>query len=166
MEHLEDCEHGLRITLPASKGDRAGKGVAVGIPYGSSRRALPGARAAPLAARGAGITEGPVFRRIWATPRPANPAPDWTPTLVVGTQPIDPGTVARIVKAISGAAAGFGAARAERPHPQARRDEHTPRIAASIPPGSSSSAGTPAMPRWPPIEEGDLFEDNALNGVL
>jgi hypothetical protein len=51
VEHIEDCEHGLRITLPVSKGDRAMKGVVVGIPHGS-RRALPGARAAALAARG------------------------------------------------------------------------------------------------------------------
>ena len=50
-----------------------------------------------------------MFRRIWTTPRPANPPPGWTPTQVVGTQPIDPGTVARIVKA-RGAAAGFDAA--------------------------------------------------------
>jgi hypothetical protein len=106
--------------------------------------------------RAAGITEGPVFRRIWATPRPANPAPDWTPTLVVGTQPIDPGTVARILKAIRGAA-GFGAAVLSGHFAQARRDEHTPHPAWLKQLGRHASYY---------LEAGDLFEDNALNGVL
>ena len=44
---LEACEHGLRVTLPVSKGDRRGKGVVVAVPYGSDR-AVPGAGAAAL----------------------------------------------------------------------------------------------------------------------
>jgi hypothetical protein len=46
----------------------------------------------------AGITAGPVFRRIWATPRPQHPPPGWTPTHVVGWHALDPGSLARIVK--------------------------------------------------------------------
>jgi hypothetical protein len=80
-EHLEDHGHRMRITLPASKGGRARKGVQVGIPYGMSElcpvRALIRWRAAAAI--------GPVLD-------PHNA--------------IDPGTVARIVKARS-AAAGF-----------------------------------------------------------
>ena len=34
VAHIEAAEHGLRITLPRSKGDRTAKGVAVGIPHG------------------------------------------------------------------------------------------------------------------------------------
>jgi hypothetical protein len=47
-----------------------------------------------------------VLRRLWTTPRPTNPPPGWSPTHMVGWQAIDPGTVARIVKA-RGVAAGF-----------------------------------------------------------
>ena len=56
----------------------------------------------------AGITQGPLFRRIWTPPPPLNPPPGWMPTYVVGHQAIDPRTVARIVQA-RGAAAGFDA---------------------------------------------------------
>ena len=108
VDHIEDCEHGLRITLPISKGDRARKGVQVGIPYGRSEfcpvRALARWRDA------AGITSGPVFRRIWVPPRSRHAPPDGVPSYTVGWQAIDARTVARIVQA-RGAAAGFDPAR-------------------------------------------------------
>ncbi len=113
----------------------------------------------------ASISEGAIFRRIWATPRPKHPAPEWTPVHVVGPDAIDPGTVARIVKA-RGKAAGFDAdllgghslkrgamntAKDRRVHPtqlkQLGRDANYATLGAYL-------------------EEGDLFEDNALNGVL
>jgi hypothetical protein len=65
VEHLAETEHGLRITLPVSKGDRAMKGAVVGIPYGQSE--LCPVRALRRWLDAAGITEGPLFRRIWAT---------------------------------------------------------------------------------------------------
>jgi len=68
--NLEACEHGLRITLPFSKGDRESKGVVVGIPYGSS--ALCPVRALERWRAAAGIMAGPVFCRIWTTPGPSS----------------------------------------------------------------------------------------------
>jgi hypothetical protein len=50
------------------------KGVVVGIPYGTSD--LCPVRALRRWQQAAGITAGPVFRRIWATPRPPRPKPD------------------------------------------------------------------------------------------
>ena len=163
LGHIENTEHGLRITLPVSKGDRGLKGVEVGIPYGSSE--LCPVRALRRWLQAASISEGAVFRRIWATPRPKDPAPGWTPIHVVGPDAIDPGTVARIVKA-RGKAAGYDAdllgghslkrgamntAKDRRVHPtqlkQLGRHANYATLGAYL-------------------EEGDLFEDNALNGVL
>jgi hypothetical protein len=76
VAHLEAAEHGLRITLPFSKGDRGSKGVLIGIPYGAS--ALRPVRALARWRDAAGITAGPLLRRIWTTPRPKNPPPGWT----------------------------------------------------------------------------------------
>jgi len=72
---LEAAEHGLRITLPFSKGDRESKGVQVGIPYGTSD--LCPVRALQRWRDAAGIATGPLFRRIWVTPRPKNAPADW-----------------------------------------------------------------------------------------
>jgi integrase len=160
---LEEGEHGLRITLPFSKGDRESKGVQVGIPYGTSE--LCPVRALKRWLDAAGITRGPLFRRIWATPRPESPPAGWTPTYIVGDNAIDPRTVARIVQA-RGAAAGFDAqglgghslkrgamntAKDRRVHPTQLKQLGRHRSYATL------SAY---------IEEGDLFEDNALSGVL
>ena len=49
VDHLEPRERGLRLTLPRSKGDRAGSGVTVAIPYGATE--LCPVRAAPRAGR-------------------------------------------------------------------------------------------------------------------
>jgi hypothetical protein len=49
---------------------------------------------------------GPVFRRIWTPPPPANPPAGWTPIHVAGHAALDAGSIARIVKT-RGAAAGF-----------------------------------------------------------
>lgn len=163
VEHLEETEHGVRVALPLSKGDRQAKGTVVGIPYGRSDLCPIRALRRWLAA--AGIATGPLFRRIWVTPRPANPQPGWTPTLVVGTEPLDPGSIARIIK-VRGAAAGFdpsvlsghslkrgamNTAKDRRVHPAQIKQL-----------GRHASYATLAAY----LEEGDLFADNALNGVL
>ncbi len=81
-----------------------------------------------------------MFRRIRTTPRPKDPPPGW--------QAIDTGAV------LGGH--NLGAARST-----------PPRTAASTPFSSRSSAATQATPTLAAyIEEGDPFEDNALNGVL
>jgi integrase len=161
--HLEEAEHGLRITLPFSKGDRESKGVEVGIPYGVSELCPVRALNRWLAA--SGIAEGAVFRRIWATPRPKDAPAGWTPTHVLGTEPVDPGTIARIVKA-RGLAAGFdpkvlgghslkrgamNTAKDRRVHPTQLKQLGRHRSYATL---------------TAYIEDGDLFEDNALSGVL
>jgi len=100
LEHLEPAARGLRLTLPLSKGDRAGTGVSVALPLGTT--ALCPVRALRRWQDAAGLTDGPLFRRIWRPPaRGGVPRP---PT--VGTQPIDGRTVARIVQARA-AAAGY-----------------------------------------------------------
>jgi integrase len=103
LEHLEAAPRGLRLTLPLSKGDRDGKGVTVALPLGTTE--LCPVRALRRWQDAAGLTDGPLFRRIWLPPaRGGVPRPP-----AVGTQPIDPRTVARIVQARA-AAAGFDAA--------------------------------------------------------
>jgi site-specific recombinase XerC len=145
VSHLEAAEHGLRITLPFSKGDRESKGVQVGIPYGASD--LCPVRALARWRDAAGITAGPLFRRIWATPRPANPPAGWRPIHVVGQAALDR-------QALGGHSLKRGAmntARDRRVHPAQLKQL-----------GRHKSYATLAAY----IEEGDLFEDNALNGVL
>jgi integrase len=95
VEHLEPCDRGLRLTLPLSKGERGGRGVTVAIPYGTTE--LCPVRALRQWQSAAGITEGPVFRRIWTPPR--GRTGQNTPLPRVGYAAIDAGTVARIVQA-------------------------------------------------------------------
>jgi hypothetical protein len=70
VERLEACERGLRLTPPETKGERTGRGVTVAIPYGSTE--LCPVRALRQWQQAAGITEGPVFRRIWNPPSGRN----------------------------------------------------------------------------------------------
>jgi integrase len=100
VEHLELRERGLRLTLPRSKGERAGRAVTVAIPYG--RTELCPVRAVRHWQEAASISEGALFRRIWVPPAGSGALP--SPR--VGTAAIDPGTVARIVKKRA-QAAGF-----------------------------------------------------------
>ncbi len=101
VEHLEERERGLRLTLPRSKGERTGKGVTVALPYGVTENCP--VRALRRWLKASGITSGPVFRRIWQTPGRFL-KPGQAPTYVVGTAAIQPITVARIVQARAAAA--------------------------------------------------------------
>ena len=102
VEHLEPRDRGLRLTLPRSKGERAGRAVTVAIPYGNTE--LCPVRALRRWQGTAGITEGALFRRIWSPPLSQAGGPP--PRPVIGQEAIDAGTVARIVKKRA-AAAGF-----------------------------------------------------------
>ena len=104
VEHLEARARGLRLTLLHSKGERAGRAVTVAIPYGTT--ILCPVRALRRWLDAAGITEGPIFRRIWLPPSRALAAAAPRPGPVIGEDAIDAGTVARIVKARA-QAAGF-----------------------------------------------------------
>jgi integrase len=163
LADLEECEHGLRVTLPVSKGDRRAKGVVVAVPYGSTE--LCPVRALQRWCTAAGISEGAVFRRIRRLPprrgAPAGEAPVW----VVGSAAIDPGTVARIVKA-RGAAAGFDAASLGG-HSLKRGAMNTAKD-RRVHPSQLKRLGRHAS--WATLaaylEEGDLFEEHPLQGVL
>jgi site-specific recombinase XerD len=62
VERLEQTERGLRLTIPQSKGSQAAA-VIVPLPYGETE--LCPVRALARWREAAGITTGPVFRRIW-----------------------------------------------------------------------------------------------------
>ncbi len=102
FEHLEKTDRGIRLTLPQTKGEQT-DAVTVPLPYGDTELCPVHALEAWMQA--AGLTEGPVFRRIWLPPRPKPsttgepPPPPATPAPAparIGTQAISPQTVAQI----------------------------------------------------------------------
>jgi site-specific recombinase XerC len=95
LEHLTECERGLELYLPVSKGDREGKGETVPLPYGQTALCPVSALHAWFDA--VGITEGAAFRRIWRSPPPKD-KPEAEARFLVGADAIDDGTVARIIK--------------------------------------------------------------------
>ena len=97
---------GLRLTLPRSKGDRAGTGATVVVPAGTTALCPLAAYQAWISA--AGIAQGPVFRRVHVQPRPKTTPAGWVPSVTLGVHALDDGTIARIVKARA-RAAGFDA---------------------------------------------------------
>jgi hypothetical protein len=113
----------------------------------------------------AGISAGPVFRRIWTPLRSAETPAGWIPAYVVGLQAIDARTVARIIKA-RGAAAWFDRA-ALGGHSLKRGALNTAKDLrihpARLEPLGRHNSYTPLAAH---IEEGDLFADHALRGVL
>ena len=159
-EQLETTERGLRLTLPQTKGSQT-DAVTVPLPYGQTElcpvRALAAWRTA------AGITAGPVFRRIWL-PRQAR-AGEPPPPPRIGSQSITPWAVAEIVKARA-AAAGFGG-RDFGGHSLKRgalttgmdRGEHPAKLKRLGRHKSFDVLGEY-------LEFGDLFEGHPLNGVL
>jgi integrase len=122
VEQLEKTERGMRLTLPQTKGSQA-DAVIVPLPYGQTE--LCPVRALTAWLEAAGITSGPVFRRIWLpkktlsrsgrqdSERPerqtgGQPPLGATPRLPqIGSQPITPWAVAEIVKSRA-QQAGFG----------------------------------------------------------
>jgi hypothetical protein len=66
IERLEKTDRGLRLTIPQTKGSQTDS-VVVPLPYGRTELCPVRALNAWLAA--AGITDGPVFRRIWLPAR-------------------------------------------------------------------------------------------------
>ena len=102
VEHFEPRARGLQLTLPSSKSARAGGSVTIAIPTGSTA-------ACPVKAlyrwlEAAGIREGAVFHRIWRPPAGGGHDQVGIRSQIVGHQPIDPRTVARIIQARAGAA--------------------------------------------------------------
>jgi len=163
VEHLEARERGLRLTLPRSKGDRTGSGVAVAIPYGTTE--LCPVRALRRWQDAADITAGPVFRRIWRPPSRRKPDAAPLPAPVIGTAAIDAGTVARIVKARA-AAAGFDP-RALGGH-SLKRGALTTGMDRGVHPTRLKQLGRhksyAVLDEY--LELGDPFESHPLSGVL
>ena len=103
VKDLEVRERGLRLTLSRSKGERAGKAVTVAIPYGAT--SLCPVRALRRWQAAAGIQDGALFRRTWVPPSPPKGSGP-LPCPAIGSEPLDPGSIARIVKRRA-LAAGF-----------------------------------------------------------
>ena len=106
---LDRTDQGYELTLKRSKGSQT-DAVLVPLPYG--RTELCPVRALARWLDAAAITEGPVFRRIWLPPQAAPDAPPAgqpvPPLPAIGTEPLTPRSIARIVQARA-AAAGFSA---------------------------------------------------------
>ena len=139
--------------LPFSKGDRESTGC-----RSASRRGLP-VRALQRWLDAAGIPTGPLFRRIWTTPRPKDPRPDRKPIHVVGLAAVDPGTIARIIKAGGGDAKALGGHSLKRGAMNTAKDRR-------VHPAQLKQLGRHRALRHARrlCRGGDLFEDNVLNG--
>ena len=156
-------ERGLRLTLPPSKGERAGKTVTVAIPYGAT--ALCPIRALRRWQAAAAITEGALFRRIFTPPTRAKPGNGRLPCPVIGIQSVDPGTIARIVKKRA-AAAGFD--RRELGGHSLKRGAMTTGMDQGVHPTRLKQLGRHKS--YAVLDEylqlGDPFEGHPLSGVL
>ncbi|MGI4746501.1 MAG: site-specific integrase [Janthinobacterium lividum] len=96
VEHLEPRAGGLQLTLPRSKGARTGASVAIAIPAGTT--ALCPVKAVYRWMEAAGIREGAVFRRVWQPPAGGGHDQTSARSHILGSQAIDPRTVARIIQ--------------------------------------------------------------------
>ena len=102
VEHCTARERGISLTLPRSKGERAGKAVTVALPYGTT--SLCPVRALRRWQEAAGISEGALFRRLYLPPTRHEGGAGTRPGLVVGLEALDPGSIARILKRRAAAA--------------------------------------------------------------
>lgn len=165
VEHLEECDRGLLLTLPRSKGDLKRTGVAVPLPYSST--GLCPIRALRRRMAEAKISQGPVFRRILRrVPRTgAAGAKGVAAILVVGTAAIEPRTVARIVQSRAGAAGLDG--RRMGGH-SLRRGALTTGMDNNVHPMRLKQLGRHksynVLDGY--LDPGEPFENHALNGIL
>jgi site-specific recombinase XerC len=161
VEHLEPTARGLRLLLPVSKGERTGRAVTVPLPYGSHGLCPVLAIAAWRTA--AGLTEGALFRRLWAAPGAPEAGAARQPRL--GTQPIDARTVARIIQARA-TAAGYppGALGGH----SLKRGALTTGMNQGVHPARLKRLGRhrsyAVLDEY--LEHGDPFEGHPLSGVL
>ncbi len=169
FDHLEKTDRGVRLTLPQTKGEQT-DAVTVPLPYGDTE--LCPVHALEMWQQAAGLTEGPVFRRIWLPPRPKPavtgepPAPPATPAPArIGTQAISPQTVAQIVQARA-MAAGFG--RRDLGGHSLKRGALTTGMDRGVHPAKLKRLGRhksfDVLGEY--LEFGDLFEGHPLTGVL
>jgi integrase len=101
VEQLEQTERGLRLSIARTKGAQT-TAVTIPLPYGQTE--LCPVRALSRWREIAGITSGPVFRRIWLPKQQTAGEPPAPPR--IGTQPISAFAIATMIQERA-AAAGF-----------------------------------------------------------
>ena len=105
-------EDGIALVLPWRKNDQEAHGTTVWLPVGQTDLCPVMALEAWLAA--AGITNGPLFRRLWRLPPPRVPKGIKRKPIAdryrIGTNPIDTDSIALVVKKWTGQAGLDGAA--------------------------------------------------------
>jgi integrase len=170
VERLEQTERGLRLTLPQSKGSQAAA-VIVPLPYGETE--LCPVRALARWREAAGITAGPVFRRIWLAKQakpgesPGGLPPDGqSPALPrIGHEAMSTRAIADMVQARA-SAAGF-----DGKHfggHSLKRGALTTGMERGVHPADLKRLGRhksfDVLGEY--LEFGDLFDRHALKGVL
>ena len=163
FEQLEQTDRGIRLVLTQTKGEQT-DAVTVALPYGDTE--LCPVQALALWQQAAGLTEGPVFRRIWLPPRAKAAAPGEPPSLPrIGQQAITPQTVAQIVQARA-MAAGF--ARRDLGGHSLKRGALTTGMDRGVHPAKLKRLGRhksfDVLGEY--LEFGDLFDGHPLTGVL
>lgn len=160
VEQLEKTERGFRLTLYQTKGSQTAP-VIVPLPYGHTE--LCPVRALTAWLNAAGVTSGPVFRRVWL-PKQARPG-EPPPLPQVGTFAITPWAVSEVVKARA-TAAGFGG-RDFGGH-SLKRGALTTGMDKGEHPAKLKRLGRhksfDVLGEY--LEFGDLFEGHPLNGTL
>jgi len=159
LADLLRTDRGFELTLPRSKGAQTAA-VTVPLPYG--RTELCPVRALTAWLDATRITEGAVFRRLFVPPAP----PDGPPPLPrLGTAPLTPRSIARIVQARA-AAAGFG--RLEFGGHSLKRGALTTGMQQKAHAGQLKRLGRhksfDVLGEY--LEFGDLFESHPLSDVL
>ena len=159
-DHLEATDRGIRLTLPQTKGEQT-TAVTVPLPYGDTE--LCPVRALALWQEAAGISAGPVFRRIWLPPHQGPGAPPPLPR--IGSAAITPQTVAQIIQ-VRAVAAGFK--RRDLGGHSLKRGALTTGMECGVHPAKLKRLGRhksfDVLGEY--LEFGDLFEGHPLNGVL
>ncbi len=161
VERLEQTERGLRLTIPQSKGSQAAA-VIVPLPYGETE--LCPVRALARWREAAGITAGPVFRRIWQSKQvKAGGAPPPLPR--IGHDAMSTRAIADMVQARA-SAAGF-----DGKHfggHSLKRGALTTGMERGVHPADLKRLGRhksfDVLGEY--LEFGDLFDRHALKGVL
>jgi len=172
VEHIEQTERGLRLTIAQTKGSQTAA-VTIPLPYGETE--LCPVRALARWREVAGITAGPVFRRIWLpkkskagvpaeeTPGGQHPAAPAPPR--IGIDAISPFAIAAMVQARA-AAAGF-----DGPHfggHSLKRGALTTGMERGVHPADLKRLGRhksfDVLGEY--LQFGDLFDRHALQGVL
>ena len=157
---LEATERGMRLILAQTKGSQI-EAVTVPLPYGETELCPVRALERWLAA--AGITEGPVFRRIWRAKRTAAGEPPPLPRL--GTVALTAQSVALVVQTRA-VAAGVG--RRELGGHSLKRGALTTGMDRGVHPAKLKRLGRhksfDVLGEY--LEFGDPFEGHPLGGVL